>query len=224
MSIHVLSWAFKQKVGSSSTKLVLINLADHYNDHCGYGYPSIPLICDETELDRKTVISCIKKLEGLKILTVERSKKGTKNESNQYRFNMGVVPKTVLPKLAVPKTAPNPLSSSLSSSSPNPNVRVFIDWWCTRHQEVFHEKYKVEGGKEGKLVKKLLEQYPLETLQKVANRLLSTTDPWLLKIGRTIPNLSGQWNKLQQEEHQPFRPGIDGPDPEMYPGPRQRRK
>lgn len=95
------------------------------------------------------------------------------------------------------KVAPSPKKRK---EPPNPNVRTFIDWWCTRHQKVLGIKYMVIGGRDGGLVKRLLAQVDLPTLQENAERLLSTKDAWLIKRGRTIPTLLGEWNKLAAED------------------------
>jgi len=108
-----------------------------------------------------------------------------------------------------------------NKAAPDTNVHVFIDWWFGVYQGMFHLKYKVEGGKDGKLVKRLLEQYPLETIKRIAYKLLTTTDPWLVKRGRTIATLSGEWNKLQEEDA-PYVSSI--PDAKDVQAKYQRRK
>lgn len=63
MSWPALSWAKSMKVGSSTEKAVLLALAYRHNEDLGYCYPSIASICEFTELNRKTVIGVLGKLE-----------------------------------------------------------------------------------------------------------------------------------------------------------------
>lgn len=107
-------------------------------------------------------------------------------------------------------TAPR---SKTPVSQPNPNVKVFIDWWCDRHMEVVKSKYMVNGGRDGSLVKKLLSQYPLEKVKETANKLLHTTDQWIIDHpGRTISTLYNMWNKLTNQGVST----IDGPSSETW--------
>lgn len=79
---------------------------------------------------------------------------------------------------------------------PDPNVKIFIDWWCQRYQVVVGQKYLVQGGKDGDAVKKLLSNYTLERVKEVAELLLHDNEQWFLEhIGRTIGALQNRWNK-----------------------------
>jgi len=99
-------------------------------------------------------------------------------------------------------TAPNgdgskPNSKKKKDSAPNPDVKIFIYWWCNRYQSLLKEQYRVQWGKDGGIAKSLLAQYSLEKVKTVAENLLASTDPFIVgKLGRTIGTLSSQWNKL----------------------------
>lgn len=222
MSIEALAWAFKQKVGSSSAKLVLIHLSDRYNEHLGYGWPSIPHISEDTELNEKTVRSCIKKLEGLSLLSVDRIRVGSRNYSNKYRLHY-VVPKLVppqsdgVPKLVpgvVPKLGGELLSELLPSSKKKkghtPDLpQEFLVWYQAQYETLLKQPLVVRWGRDKKLMKTILTAYPIEKAKVIARRLLDTTDKWLLGTGRDIPVLANQWQKLVLEGT--YKPGIDGP-------------
>ncbi len=81
---------------------------------------------------------------------------------------------------------------------PNPDVSIFLKWWCDRYKQVVKDEYLVQWGKEGKLVKELLKSKPIEEVKKRAERLLTTTDNWL-RQRRTIPMLLSKWNDLGQQ-------------------------
>jgi hypothetical protein len=61
LSIHALSWAFKQTLEKSSEKLTLLCLCN-YADTQGYCYPSLARIAKEGSQDAKTVTASIKAL------------------------------------------------------------------------------------------------------------------------------------------------------------------
>ncbi len=62
MSWETQSWASKQRPGSASAKLVLLGLASCADaNHCAF--PSVQWLCDFSDLNRKTVISAIQRLE-----------------------------------------------------------------------------------------------------------------------------------------------------------------
>lgn len=71
MSVHATSWAWKQKVGDSSAKLVLLKLADNANDQ-GYAWPYITTIAKECECGEKTVRRKIQLLRELGLINWER--------------------------------------------------------------------------------------------------------------------------------------------------------
>lgn len=62
MSWETQSWAAKQRPGSASAKLVLLGLASCTDaNHCAY--PSIDWLCEFSDLNRKTVIAALQRLE-----------------------------------------------------------------------------------------------------------------------------------------------------------------
>lgn len=62
MSWETQSWAAKQRPGSASAKLVLLGLASCADaNHCAF--PSIQWLCDFSDLNRKTVITALQRLE-----------------------------------------------------------------------------------------------------------------------------------------------------------------
>lgn len=85
MSIRYLSWAWGQEVGSATTKIVLLKLADNSNDE-GLSWPSQSYLAKHTELTRETINRHIKKLADAGILEViHRSQDGV-SLPNHYQF------------------------------------------------------------------------------------------------------------------------------------------
>jgi hypothetical protein len=86
MSIRAIDWAWKQRLGKASAKLVLAKLADYANDD-GKCWPSLRTIGIYTELSRDTVLRAIRFLESKKLLTVIRRGNGRSALSNVYQLN-----------------------------------------------------------------------------------------------------------------------------------------
>ena len=83
MSIKLISWALDVTTGSSTSKLVLIKLADNANDQ-GRCWPSIAYIAKQTELSERAVREHIRLLEEKGFVeTVRRVKEGV-NLPNAY--------------------------------------------------------------------------------------------------------------------------------------------
>jgi biotin operon repressor len=95
MSIKAVDWAFKQSVGNSSAKLVLLALANRSGDECT-AWPSQASIAEDTELDRKTIIKSIKTLIEKGLILDTGGRKGSRGNVVVYRLMTdSIVPKTV---------------------------------------------------------------------------------------------------------------------------------
>lgn len=142
MSLKALVWAFDQRVGSSSPKLVLLKLADNFNDETGVCYPSVGYIAEHTELNEKTVRICLKKLASMGFISAETRRIDGTNLTNIYRLNLGgvlpklgvggVLPKTVggTPKLGrgvLPKLGDEPVIESVINHTLIPQ-KLAEDW------------------------------------------------------------------------------------------------
>jgi hypothetical protein len=129
MSNIAVNWAYKQKI-RASRKFVLVTLCDYANDQheC---YPSLETLCDQTCLDRKTVVLCIDELVDMKLLTdtgkrvgktssvkVYRiggssSENGTTKNGKQFRFSHEAVPFSDSPIYKEPSGEPSVPSKSV---------------------------------------------------------------------------------------------------------------
>lgn len=83
MSVKAIGWAFEQKVDDPLAKLVLLALADHYNESTGDAWPSIDRLVAITEGSRSTVIRKLKKLEQVGFISREKRY----NKTDVYRMN-----------------------------------------------------------------------------------------------------------------------------------------
>ncbi len=115
MSAKATFWAWEQRV-SSSSKLVLLCLADCHNADSGQCNPSVTYISDKTGLNRKTVMIAVQNLFEMGLISVEKHN-GTQTN---YRIifdatstEIGTSPEigtgTKNSTAPVPKTAPVPV-------------------------------------------------------------------------------------------------------------------
>ena len=108
MSVAALTIAFRAKLGKSSTKSVLVTLADRADDVTGICFPSVADIVERTELDRKTVLSCLKELERRKFLLDTGKRCGKTNQVKIWRLDLALL------KLTSEKKYPNGDGSDFS--------------------------------------------------------------------------------------------------------------
>lgn len=79
--------AFALDIKSSTTKLILLKLADNANDS-GYCFPSIEHISKLCSIDRRTVQRHIKQLEADGYLTIKQRFNNNKQRSNEYLLHI----------------------------------------------------------------------------------------------------------------------------------------
>lgn len=91
MSVAFLTVAFAARIGKSSTKSVLVALADRADDKTGLLYPSVADLVERTELDRKTVLSCLTELQQKKILTDTGKRTGRTNQVKIWRLDFSLL-------------------------------------------------------------------------------------------------------------------------------------
>jgi hypothetical protein len=91
MSVVFLTAAFSARVGKSTTKSVLVAVADRADDKTGLCFPSIADVVERTELNRKTVISCLKTLEERKFLVDTGKRVGATNQVKIWRLDLVLI-------------------------------------------------------------------------------------------------------------------------------------
>ena len=75
--------------------------------------------------------------------------------------------------------------------------RLFVEWWVSRFEALFGERYDFSGGKDGRHVKDLLAKAGgLEALKRRAEAFLTSDDPWYADKGRDLGLFRAAWNRL----------------------------
>lgn len=101
--------AMEIEVGSTSTKFVLVKLADNANDK-GECWPSYDTIARITEMSKRSAINHIQKLEDIGLITKEIRSGVKGNSSNMYRLHLDgekSAPPIEFPALASENSAPH---------------------------------------------------------------------------------------------------------------------
>lgn len=145
--------ALDVKTGSSTAKLILLKMCDNANDK-GECWPSQTLIAEQCELSKRAVITNIKKLEKLGLVTMEKFGKN----KNKYYINLSSADNAPLANtgdsvvhLVHSSSAPNSLLSSAPDSLAIEPINIEPIKEPTNiareRFEVFRKYYK--GGKRG---------------------------------------------------------------------------
>lgn len=82
------------------------------------------------------------------------------------------------------------------SSPPDPNVKEFIDYYFDRFLSLFGEKPVINGGKDGAIIKSLLNTYGLEKLKGLLDDFFKISDSYVVERGFTIGTFKTQINRL----------------------------
>lgn len=88
-------------------------------------------------------------------------------------------------------TKENLREENLSSAVPA-LMKHYHDGYLKR----FGEKPNIEGGKDGRILKTLDKRHGTAAVMARIDRLLDSSDDWIMKSGRTIAVLQGCWNRL----------------------------
>lgn len=91
MSVAFLTAAFSARIGKSTTKSVLIAIADRADDKTGYCFPSTADIIQRTELDRKTVLNCMKSLEESGFISDTKKRVGATNQVKIWKLDINKI-------------------------------------------------------------------------------------------------------------------------------------
>src|SRR5437899_689196 len=74
VSVSVMAWVFNSAPTTSPTdQAVLLAIADRCDDEGTSAYPSVATIAKKTRLDERSVRRAIKRLQDLRVLTVDRA-------------------------------------------------------------------------------------------------------------------------------------------------------
>jgi hypothetical protein len=96
-------------------------------------------------------------------------------------------------------------SRAVRDTTPNPEVKVFIDEWCETYEAQFGNRYVVQGGKDGASVKRLLGSSGLAAMEliQVATRAWSVPNDakrfYWCNRAITIATFAARWNEIVRE-------------------------
>lgn len=89
MSVEAITWALRQPVKPSSTKFVLVVLANCASGDTFLAYPSTAYLCEATGQDRKTVMSNLGKLRDCNLVEDTGKRAGATKQVVVYRVLCG---------------------------------------------------------------------------------------------------------------------------------------
>ena len=84
MSIKAVSWALEQSLKDATGKLVLIALADRYNDEYGHAWPSVAWLATAGDCSERTIRRKLRDLEAKGYISVTHRH----NETSSYKLPM----------------------------------------------------------------------------------------------------------------------------------------
>lgn len=119
MSFDALAWAAKQRAGGSGAKLVLLGLAECASRGEALAFPSVAELVEFSDLDRKSVIANLARLEARGLIEDTGRRCGRTKQIKVYRVCVETVPKAE-PFESVPKGEPSQNRNSSVSSAKSP--------------------------------------------------------------------------------------------------------
>lgn len=127
MSVHVSSWAWKQKLGDPGLKLVLVKLADNADDS-GYSFWRQKNLADECEMSKPTLQRKLAKLEEMGLLqVVPRFGSDGSRVANGYRLvRPGTPPQSEVGATSLKRGGP-PHGSDVAEPSTQPEDPVVVE-------------------------------------------------------------------------------------------------
>lgn len=83
---------------------------------------------------------------------------------------------------------------------PPSDHQTAVDFWCSEYKAATGLKYAFDRGKDGKIIKVLLNAFSLHDLKQIMLELIHTEDPWLRdRRGILMSTLKSECNALAQK-------------------------
>lgn len=89
MSVEAITWALRQPITQSSTKFVLVVLANCASADSGLAWPSVAYLSSATGQDRKTVVTNLQRLQEWGLIEDTGKRAGTTKQIVMYRLICG---------------------------------------------------------------------------------------------------------------------------------------
>lgn len=169
MSIAAINWALNVVTDITATqKAILIALADRA-DEDGFCYPSYDDICRRSCASRKTLISTLKVLEELELITRHRRY----SQSTIYRVNITPMDRSKMTPMDRGKMTPmdrSKITSLTTNESSINNHKEFEEFWAGYPRKTNKAKAKTAfdrlSPKDRKAAMEALAVYPWSTEQR----------------------------------------------------------
>ena len=169
MSIAAINWALNVVTDITATqKAILISLADRA-DEDGFCYPSYDDICRRSCASRKTLISTLKVLEELELITRHRRY----SQSTIYRVNITPMDRSKMTPIDRSKMTPidrSKITSLTTNESSINNHKEFEEFWAGYPRKTNKAKAKTAfdrlSPKDRKAAMEALAVYPWSTEQR----------------------------------------------------------
>ena len=169
MSIAAINWALNVVTDITATqKAILISLADRA-DEDGFCYPSYDDICRRSCASRKTLISTLKVLEELELITRHRRY----SQSTIYRVNITPMDRSKMVPMDRSKITPmdrSKITSLTTNESSINNHKEFEEFWAGYPRKTNKAKAKTAfdrlSPKDRKAAMEALAVYPWSTEQR----------------------------------------------------------
>lgn len=121
--------AFNLKIKNSTRKIILLKLADHANDD-GFCWPSYQHLADICECNKRTVMTHMKAMQELGLLSIQHRMSNKGNSSNLYQLTLDNYKDKITRKHSTPnhntlppKEVPKPVKSRGAKISPHSDLR-----------------------------------------------------------------------------------------------------
>lgn len=137
MSFEALAWAVKQQPGRASDKLILLGLADRWNNEERAAWPSIKWLQEFSGLNRKTVITALQRLERAGMIRDTGGRVGKTRQGKVYTLSFddaskstekGIVKESRFFRKESQKRDTEPIKEPIKSLS-NESVHLASDLW-----------------------------------------------------------------------------------------------
>jgi hypothetical protein len=189
VSFDALSWAARQRPGSSGMKLVLLGLAECAERAHNHAFPSVASLVEFTSLDRKSVIANLSKLEAAGFIRDTSRRVGRTGQIKVYQLIIESIPKTEPSQKRndTGKSAKGAENGTRNKSEPLSEAKAssqrVLDYWNSKakgHPNVACARVLDNSRKQQLRLR--LKEHGEAVLIEAIDKLFSS--PWLLGKGR----------------------------------------
>lgn len=199
MSVEAITWALRQPITQSSTKFVLVVLANCASADSGLAWPSVAYLSSATGQDRKTVVMNLQRLQEWGLIEDTGKRAGTTKQIVMYRLicgpdlfvgeekrngsENGTVPKTEQSRKVGEQSRFSPKESQKRDTEPSLTIKnrhSSAQRSASRFDE-FYEAYPKRVGR-----KRALEAWQIQGLDDHADKLIADVKRRVAEDGRWL--------------------------------------